>query len=183
MSLPLYQKQCFALHRMFCHIFICIFSRICLLHTTPHILRDGNVISLQLWQRSQSFLDIFGLFGTFKRLASLPRPSQVMLLDTLECGKSCSPVQGYCFPQVFLLKCQLEHTPADIWKDLATLTVSRIIQSASSRDGKPCRVVVWFRQRDICCLRPSKLPPQCCGVMTVIITGFVRRSKNDKCVH
>lgn len=50
-------------------------------------------------------LDFFGLFGTFgavalKRLASLPRPSQVMLLETLECGQSCSPVQGYCFPQV-----------------------------------------------------------------------------------
>lgn len=49
---------------------------------------------------------------------------------------------------------------------------SRIIQSARSGDGKPCRVSFGFCQRDISRLRPSKLPPQCCGVMTVIIAAF-----------
>lgn len=83
------------------------FTRAYLLHTSTHC--NVNIICLRLWQRSQSSLISLVFFGTFgavalKRLASLPRPSQVMSPETSECGQSYSPAQGYCFPQVFLFK-------------------------------------------------------------------------------
>lgn len=57
------------------------------------------------------------------------------------------------------------------------IIISRIIQSAGSRDGEPGCVIVWFSPTGNFRLRPSKLPPRCCGVMTVIIARYVRRCK------